>query len=356
MNKAPLLYLLLHLLLPGLCLAAGDMVFHLPTDNRTLYGEGGDAYFMYVDRTFEGKTSRPWQAGTWGMVRNPFRTSEGKLLFSRMHEGIDVKPIYRDEQGEPLDKVRPVAPGVVAYTSTDPRNSNYGRYIVVAHRVPEGTIYSLYAHLAEVSCRPGQRVNTQSTLGTLGYSGVGLDRTRAHCHLEICLMINAAYDLIVGPPTNKHGLFNGLNLVGIDAAEVLLACKNGQPFSFSRYFARLKEHYRVRVPAVGTMDILRRHPFLYKGNWGKWPTALEIAFTCEGIPIAVYPSDKPTSTPVVVKCQPMPTLQQNCTVNRVKGSSKTAVLTASGLRYVNLFLWQEGVYPSAQSAIEKSSQ
>ena len=76
MNKAPLLYLLLYLLLPGLSLAAEDMVFRLPTDNRALYGEGGDAYFMYVDRTFEGQTSRPWQAGTWGMVRNPFRTSE----------------------------------------------------------------------------------------------------------------------------------------------------------------------------------------------------------------------------------------------------------------------------------------
>lgn len=347
MTVARLLYLLLYLLLPGLSPAAADLVFQLPTANKALYGKGGDAYFMYVDRTFEGQTTRPWQAGTWGMVRNPFRTSDGRILFSRMHEGIDVKPIRRNAAGEPLDEVHAIAPGIVAYTSEDPTKSNYGRYVVVAHHIPEGTIYSLYAHLASIRCKTGQQVTTSSILGILGYSGVGLNRERAHCHLEICLMINAAYDLIVLPPTNKHGLFNGLNLVGINAADVLLACKNGHSFSLSHYFSQLQEHYRVRVPRVGTPDILRRHPFLYKGSWGQHSASLDIAFTQEGIPIAIYPAQQAVEVPTIVKCRPMPTLQQNCTVNRVKGSSKTAALTASGLRYINLFLWQEGIYPPA---------
>lgn len=334
-----LLYILLCVVLPCIGMAAENIVFQLPTDNRALYSTGGDDYFMYVDRDFEGVKSTPWQGGTWGMVRNPFRAGNGQIYFSRMHEGIDVKPIRRDANNEPLDDVRPVAPGIVAYVSADPRKSNYGRYIVIAHRLPEGTIYSLYAHLAAVSCREGQRVTPRDTIGTLGYSGVGLNKTRAHLHLEICLMINSSYDLIVTPPENKHGLFNGLNLVGFDGADVLLACKNGQPFSLSRYFNSLKEHYRVIVPRRGTMDLLRRHPFLYKGRWGQPARSLEIAFTQEGIPIAIYPSDKEVTTPAVVRCKPRPTLQQNVTVNRVKGSSKTAALTASGMRYINLFLW-----------------
>lgn len=326
--------------------AAADLVFQLPTENRALYHGGGDAYYMYVDRDFEGVKSTPWQGGAWGMVRTPFRASNGQIYFSRMHEGIDVKPIRRDANGEPLDEVHPIAPGIVAYTSDDPRKSNYGRYVVLAHKVPEGTIYSLYAHLASVCCEVGQQVRPMDTLGILGYSGVGLNKTRAHCHLEICFMINAAYDRIVLPPTNKHGLFNGLNLIGFDPTDVLLACKGGKPFSLSRYLAGLQEHYRVRVPNVGTMDILKRHPFLYKGRWGgPRPVALDIAFTREGIPIAIYPANQSVTTPKIVHCRPLPTLQQNCTVNRVKGSSKTAQLTASGLRYINLFLWQQGVYP-----------
>lgn len=339
-----LLPVLLAVLCPALCPAAQDLTYRLPTDNDALFRDDGEGFYMYCDRTFEGVNSRPWQAGGYGMVRNPFRASNGEILFSRMHEGIDIKPLRRDSAGEALDEVRPVAPGVVVYTNDKPGASNYGRYVVVAHSVPEGTVFSLYAHLSAVACKTGQRVGTGNKLGVLGHSGVGLNRVRSHLHLELCLMINSAYDRFC-PPANKHGLYNGLNLAGFDAAPVLKACKEGDPLSLRRHFETLKEHYRVRVPRVGSMDLLKRHPFLYKGQAGQNPVSLDIAFTAEGVPIAVYPADKAVTEPVVVSCRPMPTLQQNCTVNRVKNSSRDAALTASGKRYINQYLWLEGVCP-----------
>ena len=39
----------------------------------------------------------------------------------------------------------------------------------------------------------------------------------------------------------------------------------------------------------------------------------------------------------------MPTVQQNCTVNRVKNSSQDAALTVSGIKYVNNMLFIPGV-------------
>lgn len=325
-----------------------DIVFRLPTDNTTLFTTGGDDYFMYVDRLFEGQKTQPWQAGTYGLVRNPFRPQPGaEVMYSRMHEGIDVKPLRRDARGVPLDEVRPIAPGQVVHTSPRPGLSNYGRYVVVAHRAPEGIIYSLYAHLASVDCHVGQRVGTGNVLGQLGYSGVGLDKTRAHLHLEIGLMINSRFaEFYQGE--NKHGNFNGLNLVGFDPAVVLKACQHGTPFSISRYFASLKEHYRVAVPCIAALDILRRHPFLYKGSRtdSTRPASLEIAFTAEGIPIGIYPATRTVQTPHIVSCRPMPTLQQNCTVNRVKNNSANAQLTRSGLSYITQYLWH-GEAPAA---------
>lgn len=337
-----------------LCTAAWaqqqDLVYRLPTDNTTLYTTGGDDYYVYVDRVFEGVKSRPWQAGTYGMVRNPFRPSPGAaVMYSRFHEGIDVKPIYRDARGEPQDDVRPIAPGKVVHASANPRHSNYGRYVVVAHQVPEGTIYSLYAHLASVECRVGQKLNTSDVIGRLGYSGVGLNKVRAHLHLEIGLMINSRFaDFYTGE--NKHGCFNGMNLAGFNPTHVLMACRNGAPFSVSAYFATLKEHYRVAVPCV-PMDIIRRHPFLYKGSRtdSRRPRSLEIAFTAEGVPIGVYPADRTVEQPYIISCRPMPTVQQNCTVNRVKHNSANAALTRSGLWYITQFLWMEGIYPPQTS-------
>lgn len=323
-----------------------DLVYSLPTDNTTLFTTGGDDYYVYVDRVFEGVKSRPWQAGTYGMVRNPFRPSPGAaVMYSRFHEGIDVKPIYRDARGEPQDDVRPIAPGKVVHASSNPRHSNYGRYVVVAHQVPEGTIYSLYAHLASVECSVGQKLSRGDVIGRLGYSGVGLNKVRAHLHLEIGLMINSRFaDFYTGE--NKHGHFNGMNLVGFNPTHVLMACRNGAPFSVSAYFATLKEHYRVAVPCV-PLDIMRRHPFLYKGNRGalQRPRSLEIAFTAEGIPIGIYPAAREVEQPCIISCRPMPTVQQNCTVNRVKNNSANAALTRSGLWYITQFLWKEGIYP-----------
>lgn len=329
-----------------------DLVFRLPTDNTALFTTGGDDYYMYVDRNFEGEKTKPWQGGTYGMVRNPFRPAPGAgILYSRLHEGIDVKPIYRNENGEPQDDVRPIAPGVVVHASSNPRHSNYGRYVVVSHKVPEGVIYSLYAHLATVECNVGQRVGTGNVLGRLGYSGVGLNKERAHLHLEIGLMINSRFeDFYTGE--NKHGNFNGLNLIGFNPTHVLMACRNGAPFSLTAYFAGLKEHYRIAVPCVGSMDILRRHPFLYKGSKTSRirPESLEIAFTAEGVPIGIYPSSRSVGQPYVLSCRPMPTVQQNCTVNRLKNSSANAALTRSGRSFITQFLWLEGLYPQQQVA------
>lgn len=320
--------------------AAEDMVFRLPTDNDALYRGDNEGYFMYCDRWFEGKHSRPWQAGSYGFTRNELRISETQTICTKLHEGIDVKSIKRDAKGEPLDKVRPIAPGVVAYVSNSKGASNYGRYVVLAHELPEGTIYTLYAHLSVISCEVGQELTPDDTLGILGYTGVGLNRVRAHCHLEICLMAHAEYHKFC-PAANKHGLFNGQNLIGFNAADVLLACRDGQTFSLSAYFATLKEHYRVRVPYNGSMDLLKRHPFLYKGDWGITPPALDIAFTAEGVPIAVYPATEAVQAPQVISCTPKPYLQKHCTANRINGNSKTAALTSGGKTFISRFLWVE---------------
>ena len=320
--------------------AAQDLVYKLPTDNDALYRGDNEGYFMYCDRWFEGKHSQPWEAGSYGFTRTAKRIHTGKIVCTKLHEGIDVKPIRRDAAGEPLDTVRPIAPGIVAYTSNAPGASNYGRYVVIAHQVPEGTIYSLYAHLSSISCEVGQHVGYEDSLGKLGYSGVGLNRVRAHCHLELCLMVHSEFHKFC-PSNNKHGLFNGHNLIGINAADVLKHCQNGTAFSLSHYLSTLSEHYRVRVPREKTVDILKRHPFLYKGSWGSDSPSLDISFTAEGIPLAIYPADAEVTEPTIIRCKPMPVYQNECTAGRLAGKSTTAHLTASGKTFINRFTWQE---------------
>ena len=38
----------------------------LPTENHHLFTGEPEKFYMYVDRTFEGETSKPWEGGSFG--------------------------------------------------------------------------------------------------------------------------------------------------------------------------------------------------------------------------------------------------------------------------------------------------
>ena len=74
----------------------------LPTDNDALFSGGGAAFYQYIERNFKGVRSTPWEGGQYGFVRDPTDTAGG-VVYTRFHEGIDIRPLHRDAHGEPLD-------------------------------------------------------------------------------------------------------------------------------------------------------------------------------------------------------------------------------------------------------------
>ncbi|WP_290565543.1 M23 family metallopeptidase [Akkermansia sp.] len=316
-----------------------DTVVRFPTENTALLDNRPQDFYMYVDRNFEGVKSQPWQAGAYGFTRTLVRTQAGPVAV-KFHEGIDIKPLKRDASGTPLDDVHPVAGGTVVHASSNPTHSNYGRYVVIEHRPADGPFYSLYAHLASVSCKEGDQVGTGNVIGRLGYSGVGLNKTRAHVHLELCLKLQDDFEtwyssLKLGTP-NRHGAYNGLNLAGFDPAPVLIQCKDGAEFSLSRHISSLPVQYVVRVPSTGSPpNLVTRYPFMLKPGPSN-PQSWEISFTGTGVPVSVTPSGQPCTEPTVIRAVPHPFSQLYRTCNRVSGSSKEPKLTASGKRYIRL--------------------
>src|SRR4051812_7532822 len=112
---------------------AADIVdIALPTDNDALFRGDGPAFYQYIDRDYNGEKSTPWEGGQYGWVRDPMQTSEG-IVYTRFHEGIDIKPVHRDANSEPLDQVRAIADGKVVHVNPTAGYSNYGRYVVIEH-------------------------------------------------------------------------------------------------------------------------------------------------------------------------------------------------------------------------------
>src|SRR6266496_3619254 len=129
----------------------------LPTDNDALFSGDGPAFYQYVDRDYNGVKSTPWEGGQYGFVREP-KSTGGGVVYTRFHEGIDIRSVHRDANGEPLDEVRAIADGEVVHVNPVPGYSNYGKYIVIEHPWDGSNYYSLYGHLSSIAVHPGDMV------------------------------------------------------------------------------------------------------------------------------------------------------------------------------------------------------
>lgn len=310
----------------------------LPTDNRALF-EQPDAFFQFVDRDFEGAKTTPWEGGQFGFVRDPRRLGKS-IAYARFHEGLDIKPLRRDAQGNPLDEVRAIADGLVAYVTAASNLSNYGRYIVVRHDWGEGSFYSLYAHLREAHVTAGQKVKAGTPLGTLGYTGSGIDQRRAHVHVELNLFLSSRFDewhAASFATPNHHGVFNGLNLIGLDLQSLYLAQRKNPAITPAGAVRSTESGYRVAVPGDATMEIVKNYPWLMDGGRPAGKSASwEVTFSRWGLPLAVKASSNAVSQPVVTWVKDAGIPHYLHTRGSVTGSGSTGKLTAEGLRFVKV--------------------
>ena len=321
-------------------LTAATGTFQLPTENRHLLTGEPEKFYMYVDRTFEGERSTPWQGGAWGLVRNPIRVG-ADIRYLRFHEGIDIKPIKRDKAGNPLDLIMSIADGTVVHVSEVAGRSNYGRYIVVSHPVtPQGDlVHSLYAHLATASVKRGDRVKKGSVLGQMGYTGVGLNRTRAHLHLEIGLMMSKDFDgwfKRYSGGTNYHANYNGMNLIGMDAPRFLIEHHKNPSLKITDFVRNSPAYFKVTVPRKGAMDFAQRHPWLAYGDLNAPSPSWEISFTATGLPTGIAVSQRKVSQPIVSAVQNSGVAHRYLTRGLLSGEGSNATLSTNGKKLVAL--------------------
>ena len=296
---------------------------------------------MYVERDFEGEKTLPWQGGQFGFVRGPRRTAQG-VVFATLHEGIDIQPLRRDPSGAPLDDVLASAAGQVVHVSKEPGASNYGRYIVIEHRLEGCPVYTLYAHLASTAVVPGQAVRQGEVIGRMGFSGAGIDRRRAHVHFEIGIMLSENFDAWFATRSsgdqNKHGLFNGMNLTGANPAGILLAASKDPGFQITRHFAELEPVFKLVLPNSPDLSILRKYPWLVPTGEIANPPSWIISFTGTGFPVRAVASRTAVTGPGVAWIKDTEDTYAHATRGLVGGSAGSPRLTESGLRFVSLLL------------------
>jgi murein DD-endopeptidase MepM/ murein hydrolase activator NlpD len=325
---------------PILRVHAGPLGLVLPTDNDALFSSDPSQFYMYTDRNFEGVKSKPWSGGAYGFVRDQKRTSAG-IIATRLHEGVDIRPVKRDASGNPLDEIRSIAAGTVVYVNANATASNYGRYIVVHHDWGDGPFFSLYAHLDTATAVAGQQVAAGGTIGKMGFTGAGINRERAHVHLELNMILSDRFQIWYDrhfTTKNNHGIFNGFNLTGLDIPGLFQAHRANPNISIPEFLANHTEiYYKVLVPKPGVPDFIRRYPWLARDlDKVKKPASWEIAFSATGVPLQAKADSRSLSYPQVTYVKASGGNHSDYTAGRITGTGSTATLTPTGSRYVQL--------------------
>lgn len=227
------------------------------------------------------------ESGLFGCVRN-----NGY----KFHEGIDIKSQRRDRYNRPMDKVVAVMPGQVAYVNKIGGKSSYGIYVILEHPGQKPKVYSLYAHLhsVEPGIAKGRTVTAGQVLGLMGATAsTVIPRSRAHLHFEIGLRLTDNfqkwYDAQKFQSLNEHGVWNGMNMVGLDTLDFFRKAADGKIDSVEDYFKTIPEAFRLRVRSSGTPSLVRRYPALVDGAIPSGTDVWDVAFSWYGMPIRIKP-------------------------------------------------------------------
>jgi murein DD-endopeptidase MepM/ murein hydrolase activator NlpD len=272
-------------------------------------------------------------------------TSAG-IVYIRFHEGIDIRPMHRDERGEPLDEVRAIADGKVVYTSLVPGYSNYGKYIVIEHRWNGSPYFSLYGHLSKIDIRSGDVVHRGQHIAVMGYTGVGINRERAHLHLELNLMLSRKfqewYDAFVHPSDpNHHGIYNGINLTGLNIARLYLELREKPSLTIRQFLSEEEIFYKVALPRSRHFELPKTYPWMLSGNTANDPRSWIVSFARSGLPLRIEPSDRKVKEPELVYVKPSLRSASYLIDGIATGPAGHARLTEYGKQMLQLLIYPD---------------
>jgi murein DD-endopeptidase MepM/ murein hydrolase activator NlpD len=315
----------------------------LPTDNDALFSGDGPAFYQYVERNYKGVKSTPWEGGQYGFVRDPTNTGDG-VVYTRFHEGIDIRPLHRDANGDPLDEVRAIADGKVVHTNLVPGYSNYGKYVVIEHRWDGSSYYSLYGHLNSIRVHPGDSVARGQPIAIMGYTGVGINRERAHLHLELDLMFSrqfeAWHNAFFRNDPNHNSIYNGLNLAGLDVARLYLALHKNPSLTIPEFLNDEETFYKVTLPKSRHFDLPKLYPWMIAGKRNE-KSSWDVSFARSGVPLRIESSDRHVTQPELSYVKKSSSDYSHLTRDVIGGRASNAQLTGYGQQLMSLLIYPD---------------
>jgi hypothetical protein len=179
----------------------------------------------------------------------------------------------------------------------------------------------------------------------MGYTGTGLNRERAHLHLELNLLLSREfeswYNAFFRNDPNHNGIYNGMNLAGLDIARLYLALHKDPSLSIPEFLGREETFYKVTVPKARHFDLPKLYSWMLGTGSQNEKSSWEISFAQSGVPLRIESSDKGVTQPELSYVKKSSVDYSHLTRDIVSGHGANAHLTDYGKQLMRLLIWPD---------------
>jgi len=231
------------------------------------------------------------------------------------------------------------------HVNSVPGYSNYGKYIVIEHRWGGSNYYSLYGHLSSIAVQPGDTVKRGQRIAVMGYTGTGLNRERAHLHLELNLMLSREfeswYNAFFRNDPNHNGIYNGMNLAGLDIARLYLVLHKNPSLTIPEFLGREETFYKVTVPKARHFELPKLYSWMLTTGSRNEKSSWDVSFAQSGVPLRIESNDKSVPQPELSYVKKSAVDYSHLTRDIISGHGTNAHLTDYGRQLMRLLIWPE---------------
>jgi len=187
-------------------------------------------------------------------------------------------------------------------------------------------------------------VHRGQQIAVMGYTGAGINRARAHLHLELNLMLNHNFQewynsFLHENDPNHHGIYNGINLVGLNIAQLYLKLRENPSLTIPQFLAEEEMFYKVALPNSRHFELPKLYPWLVSGT--AEARAWTVSFARSGLPLKIEPSELKVKQPEIVYVKPNSLNASYLTDGIATGSTTHAHLTEHGKQLMQLLIFPE---------------
>jgi len=140
---------------------------------------------------------------------------------------------------------------------------------------------------------------------------------------------------------NHNGIYNGINLTGLDIARLYLALHKNHSLTIPQFLNDEETFYKVTLPKSSHFELPKAYPWLLAGNSGKEKSSWEVSFARSGLPLKIEPSDKHVTQPELSYVKKSSINYSYLTRDEISGRGETAHLTEYGRRLMQLLIWPD---------------